>query len=147
VEIVRKGLGSAGALVTPDRRVLLVRRAYPPNDWVMPGGNADPMESPVETLRREVREEVGLEVEPSRMTGVYYHADHRSGEYVHFVFEVPIPNNPPVASDPAEVAEWNLFSPDALPEPMSVSTRIRLTDALAETGPVLPIELPAGSEA
>ena len=141
-----KAMGSAGALVTPDGRVLLVRRAYPPHDWVMPGGNADNGESPVETFRREVTEEVGLDVRPVRMTGVYYHPDHRLGEYIHFVFEAPIPSDPDVVTDPDEVAAWGLFSPDDLPEPMSASTRIRLGDALEAVGPSLPIDLPAHSE-
>jgi 8-oxo-dGTP diphosphatase len=146
MEAVRKAMGSAGALVVPDGRILLVRRAYPPHDWVMPGGNADADESPVETFRREVAEEVGLDVRPERMTGVYYHPDHRLGEYIHFVFTVPIPANPDVVTDPAEVADWGLFSPDALPEPMSASTRIRLGDALKAVGPALPVDLPTRSE-
>jgi ADP-ribose pyrophosphatase YjhB (NUDIX family) len=41
MEFARKATGSAGALVDPSGRVLLVRRAYPPHGWVMPGGNAD----------------------------------------------------------------------------------------------------------
>lgn len=143
---VRKGLGSAGALVTPDRRVLLMRRAYPPGDWVMPGGDADVDESPVETLRREVREEVGLDVSPVRLSGVYYHPDHRHGEYIHFVFEVPIDPDPRVVVDAREVADWGLFALDALPAPMSPSTRIRLTDALSGERQSLPNTLPPGSE-
>lgn len=146
MDIVRKALGSAGALVTPDRRVLLVRRAYPPHDWVMPGGNADAGESPVETFRREVREEVGLDVDPERLTGVYYHRDHRAGEYLHFVFVAPIPAEPEIAVERSEIADWGLFPVHALPEPMSVSTRIRLADALRPDPPALPVELPPKSE-
>lgn len=146
MDFVRKATGSAGALVTPDGRVLLVRRAYPPHDWVMPGGNADHEESPTETFRREVREEVGLDVEPERLTGVYYQADHRAGEFIHFVFVARIPADSQVQTDASEVADWSLFAPDALPEPMSPSTRRRLTDALATTSQILPVELPPGSE-
>ena len=112
----------------------------------MPGGNAHARESPAETFRREVAEELGLDVEPVRMTGVYYHPDHRLGEYIHFVFTVPIPPDPEVVTDPAEIADWGLFSPDALPEPMSSSTRIRLDDALKADARQLPIQLPPGSE-
>jgi hypothetical protein len=45
------------------------------------------------------------------------------------------------------VAEWGLFAPDALPEPMSAFTRIRLNDAVSGSRPPLPIDLPPGSEA
>lgn len=146
MEFARKATGSAGALVAPNGQVLLVRRAYPPYDWVMPGGNADADESPTETFRREVREEVGLEVEPERLTGVYYQADHRAGEFIHFVFRARIPADAPVRIDPAEVAEWAFCALDALPQPMSSSTRRRLADALAATSQMLLVDLPPGSE-
>lgn len=146
MDFVRKATGSAGALLTSDGRVLLVRRAYPPHDWVMPGGNADADESPTDTFRREVREETGLDVEPERLTGVYYQDDHRAGEFIHFVFVARLPDDPQVQTDPAEVSDWSLFAPDDLPEPMTPSTRRRLTDALATTPQLLPVELPPGSE-
>lgn len=132
--------------MTPDGHVLLVRRAYPPNDWVMPGGNAEAGESPIATMQREVLEEVGLDVRPARLTGVYHQSDHRAGEFIHFVFLVPITPDPPVRMDPAEIADWGLFPPDALPEPMSASTRIRLADAVTPRGSFLPVELPPRSE-
>jgi 8-oxo-dGTP pyrophosphatase MutT (NUDIX family) len=144
--VARKALGSAGALLTPDGRVLLVRRAYPPHDWVMPGGNADAGESPVTTLIREILEETGLTATPTRLTGVYYHPDHRLGEFIHFVFQVPISAEPAVRIDPSEIAAWGLFAAQELPEPMSPSTRIRLADALRPRDTFLPADLPPASE-
>ena len=146
MDFVRKAMGCAAALVSPDGRVLLVRRAYPPHDWVMPGGNAEAGESLLETLHREVREELGLPIVVERMTGVYYQPDHRAGEFIHFVFVARIPADPPVRADPNEVAEWSFFARDALPEPMSPSTRRRLGDALGHEWPMLPVELEARSE-
>jgi len=146
MDYVRKAMGCAAALVTADGRVLLMRRAYPPGDWVMPGGNAEVDESPLQTLQREVREELGLMVEVERLAGVYYQADHRAGEFIHFVFVAPIPPDPVVRHPVDEIAEWSLFSRDALPEPMSPSTRRRLEDALGGRWPALPVDLPPGSE-
>jgi 8-oxo-dGTP diphosphatase len=54
-------LGTA-CLIEPDGQVLLVRAAYRRN-WSLPGGLLDKGETPAEGLRREVREEVGIEVE------------------------------------------------------------------------------------
>ena len=47
-----------------ERRVLLVERANPPGQglWAVPGGQLKPGETLVEAVRREVREETGLEV-------------------------------------------------------------------------------------
>lgn len=112
----------------------------------MPGGNAEAGESLLETLRREVREELGLAVEVERLTGVYYQPDHRAGEFIHFVFVARIPADPQVRPNSNEIAEWSFFTRDALPEPMSPSTRRRLGDALGHELPMLPVELEARSE-
>jgi 8-oxo-dGTP diphosphatase len=54
-------LGTA-CLVEHDGRVLLVRTAYRRN-WSLPGGLLDRGEAPADGLRRELREEVGVDVE------------------------------------------------------------------------------------
>ena len=56
---------SAGAVVTDNRgRVLLLKHRFRPGTgWGMPGGFLAEGEQPDEALRRELREEVGLEVE------------------------------------------------------------------------------------
>lgn len=146
MEWVRKATGSAVVIQDPSGQVLLVRRAYPPGDWVLPGGNAEADESPVETATREVREETGLHVAPERMTGVYYQADHQAGEFIHFVFSGSVGDTALIRPDPEEVAEYGFFEPDALPEPMSPATRRRLLDALQPESFRLPVDLPTGAE-
>jgi ADP-ribose pyrophosphatase YjhB (NUDIX family) len=56
---------TAGAVVTDARgRVLLLKHRFRPGTgWGMPGGFIKAGEQPEEGLRRELREEVGLEVE------------------------------------------------------------------------------------
>lgn len=50
-------------LVDPDDRVLLVRFAFPEADvWCAPGGGIDPGEGRLDGLRRELLEEVGLDL-------------------------------------------------------------------------------------
>lgn len=57
----------AGALLTNAAgEVLLVNPTYKPG-WEIPGGAMDPDEYPRETLRREIGEELGLEIEPGRL--------------------------------------------------------------------------------
>lgn len=54
-----------GAVVLDDAgRLLVVRRRNPPaaGRWSIPGGRIEPGESTEEALRREVREETGLDV-------------------------------------------------------------------------------------
>ena len=55
---------AVGAVLIDDGRLLLVERARPPGEglWAVPGGQVRPGETLVEAVRREVREETGLEV-------------------------------------------------------------------------------------
>jgi 8-oxo-dGTP pyrophosphatase MutT (NUDIX family) len=43
----------------------------PNGEWCLPGGNADPGESPEDTVVRETREETGLDVEPVELVDAY----------------------------------------------------------------------------
>src|SRR5262245_47392342 len=57
----------------PEGRVLLVRRARPPFAGAsdLPGGFVEEGEHPLDTLRREQREETGLDVEPGDFLGCW----------------------------------------------------------------------------
>jgi NADH pyrophosphatase NudC (nudix superfamily) len=63
----------AGLITDAQGRLLITVRGTEPGKgrWDLPGGFADPGESAEEALRREVREEVGLEVTAARYVGSY----------------------------------------------------------------------------
>src|SRR6185295_2953820 len=50
--------------------ILITKRADD-GTWDLPGGVVDPGEAPAESLRREVREETGLEVRVREVAGVF----------------------------------------------------------------------------
>lgn len=65
---------AASALcVDGDGRLLLTRRAYEPfrGLWDVPGGFLGEDEHPLDCLRRELREETGLDVEPGAFVGAW----------------------------------------------------------------------------
>ena len=67
-------------------RIWLLRRGFVrrPGLWTIPGGFADLGESVEDAARREVREELTIEVELGRLVGTYSRADDR---VVLIVFE------------------------------------------------------------
>lgn len=139
-------MGGACVLFDETGRVLLVRHAYGRLNWEIPGGGAEPGESPDQTAVREIREETGLEVEIDRLTGAYYEVGprpgHAHGPILHFVFLAHRrePATPPVAMPP-EIDEVGWWALDALPWPMSDFTERRIRDAASgEPAAVMRIE-------
>ena len=53
--------------------VLKLRPTYGDQRWGLPGGAIEPGESIHETLVRECKEELGLDVITKELTGIYYH--------------------------------------------------------------------------
>jgi 8-oxo-dGTP diphosphatase len=73
-------------IVDDEGRVLLTKRSIPPflDMWVMPGGKIDLGEPILDALKREVHEEVGLEVEILGLVDVFEHITPGE-ENCHFV--------------------------------------------------------------
>ena len=73
-------------IIDTDDRVLLTKRNVPPfqGEWVMPGGKIDLGEPIVAALKREVWEEVGLEVEVGELIDIFEHVTPGEDNY-HFI--------------------------------------------------------------
>jgi 8-oxo-dGTP diphosphatase len=110
---------TASALVVDDRgRLLLARRAaeVEHGKWDLPGGFVEEGEDPCETVVRELREETGLEVEPTRFFGIWMDVygdgdDARSTLNLYWLARAVAGD--PVAAD--DVSELRWFARGALP--------------------------------
>lgn len=69
----RRPIVGVGAIVVQGDRVLLVERGRQPlkGTWSLPGGVVEVGEHLKDAIRREVREETGIEVEPLRLVEVF----------------------------------------------------------------------------
>ncbi|MDE2384932.1 MAG: 8-oxo-dGTP diphosphatase MutT [Alphaproteobacteria bacterium] len=80
---MKRLLVSAVALIDPDGRVLLSKRPAGKNLaglWEFPGGKVEEGETPEAALIRELREELGLNVEQSCLAPLTF-ASHRYDEF------------------------------------------------------------------
>jgi 8-oxo-dGTP diphosphatase len=70
-ERAREVVQVVGAAVVEGGRLLVARRAGGPYDgcWEFPGGKVEPDETDAMGLIREIREELGIEIEPERFLG------------------------------------------------------------------------------
>ena len=66
-------IGAVDAIILHKGKVLLGKRTQKPvkGEWWIPGGRQKKGELPEETVRRKVKEEVGLDVKVEKFVGVY----------------------------------------------------------------------------
>ena len=114
-------LGVAAAIQNEKNELLLLLRSDF-DMWCMPGGIMEFGESAADCLRREVREEIGVEAEPVSLLGIYTEPSRhlftfRDGHRVHYVtfaFRTRIVKGTPRVAD-HESRRFGFFSADALP--------------------------------
>ena len=114
-----------------DRRVLLCHRRD--HDlWNLPGGALEHGEAPWDGVIREVREETGLEVEISRLAGVYSKPE---ADDLVFSFRCRRVGGEIALSDEADRVEF--FRADAFP-PNTIPKQVeRIADSFRDTGTVV----------
>jgi 8-oxo-dGTP diphosphatase len=118
---------TVSAFVLDDEgRILLARRAVEPDagQWDVPGGFLEEGEDPVKGLRREIREEAGVEIELGHFVGAFSdtYGEPPEGRHVlNLVWWARIEEGEPHASD--DVAELRWFPKDALPEDVDLAFR------------------------
>ncbi|MGZ3772771.1 MAG: NUDIX domain-containing protein [Pseudobdellovibrionaceae bacterium] len=76
----------AGILLFYKNDLLIVQPTYM-SGWILPGGTVEAEESPYEGLIREIKEELGLNIAPSKLLCVDYISNRDvKGEYIQFLF-------------------------------------------------------------
>ncbi len=102
-----------GAVIVRDGRALIVRRAHEPRrgEWSLPGGRVELGETLIEALRREMKEETGLDIEVGPTLEVFDRVQRDAEGRVRYHFVIvdylcaPI-GGVEVAGDDAEALAW-----------------------------------------
>ncbi len=124
----------AGLIVGGDGRVLISQRRADqalPLQWEFPGGKVEPGEAPVAALARELREELGVEVEVGRIWDVLFHA-YPDFDLVMLVYACRVVAGEP---RPVEVAQVAWVAPGQLSAWDILPADRPLVDRLEHEGP------------
>ncbi|MFE2871416.1 NUDIX hydrolase [Embleya sp. NPDC059259] len=127
----RHSVSVAGVVLDASGRCLLTKRRDN-GQWQAPGGVLELAESIPDGLRREVREETGLDVEPVALTGVY---KNMPLGVVALVFRCRVLGGHLIENDEVSAFTWAQRS--ELSDFMTEAFVVRVSDAMAE--PVAPV--------
>jgi 8-oxo-dGTP pyrophosphatase MutT (NUDIX family) len=128
--------GVTAVILTPEG--LLLQRRSDNGLWGLPGGSVEPGESVTEAVVREVREETGLDVRPTRLVGVYSAPElgqvttYPDGNVIHYIsssFDCVVLGGTLTLNE--ESLELRYFDPEDLPVDLMAVHRIRILDSFS----------------
>lgn len=118
-------------------RILLVKPVYK-DPWEIPGGGVEANESPLDACIREVREELGLELQTARLRSIDYRrpVEGVRGDALRFVFYGGVLSSDETARfqlQSTELSEWRFVSKADLDAYVTPVMARRLRASLAAT--------------
>ena len=125
----RPDAGCGAAIRDADGRILLIQRLREPEAgaWGLPGGKIDFGESAEDTARREIAEELGVEIELTGLACLAETIDKGDGRHwVAPVYEARIISGTPRILEPEKHGGWGWFTHNDLPKHLTTPTRIYL---------------------
>lgn len=126
------------AIVRDEHGALLLHRRQAEGAWAPPSGRVEPGERWLDALRRELREETGLQITVERLVGVYSDPEFQvvrypEGDLVHFYTSLFAVRGRGDLRGSSEGSEWGWFRPEELPSPLLPYAEVWITDALADS--------------
>ena len=113
---------TVSAIISRSGKILLCRRAAGPfaGKWDLPGGFLEEQELAEEGIKREMREELEIEIEIVRLAGIfgptYYPFGDQDVYNTDIYYEVKVPDGEIKAVVGSDVAEVGWFEPNNLPD-------------------------------
>ncbi len=121
---------TVGAIIVNDNgRVMLLNHEFRTGSgWGIPGGFMEAGEQPLEALRRELREEIGVELDAAELVGV---RTLKRPQQVEIHFRCRLREAAKATPQSMEIKSVGWFDADALPPELSTDQRRIIKHALA----------------
>src|SRR4051794_19881301 len=124
---------SVAAVIINDQGQVLMTQRRDNGHWEPPGGVLELDESIIDGLRREVREETGLDIQPERLTGVYKNMPRG---IIALVFRAHVTGGTP-AHQTDETVRLQWLDVQDITARSDEAYAVRVLDAINETNPVI----------
>jgi len=121
------GLAVNVAVIHENKILLTQREDF--ETWILPSGGVEDDESIAQAAIRETKEETGLDVEITKLVGIYSRLGNMSP--VHAVLFTARPIGGEIKCQEGETIAVEWFSFDEIPSPLSAGQEKKIADAIA----------------
>ncbi len=114
--IVKVGIG---VMIVKDGKILLGKRKgkHAAGEYALPGGHFEYMESIVESAKREVMEETGMEIDNVRFLLLFNTKRYAPKHYIDIGLVADWKSGEPQTLEPEKCDGWKWYDIDVLPSP------------------------------
>ena len=124
----------AAVIRDPAGRILLCQQSQGHRLWALPGGRIRNGESPIHAVIRDILEETGTETAVLDLVGMYQLTGDGCGtdlpDVLVHVFRAKMGAGDVAVNAPGRICRLSWHDPNALPEPMTATTRAAVADAV-----------------
>jgi 8-oxo-dGTP diphosphatase len=115
-------------MIVKDGKILMGKRkgSHAAGEYGLVGGHLDPMESFEDCIKREVREECGLEIDNLRFICVSNINTYAPKHYIDIDFIADWQSGEPKVLEPEKCEGWGWYSLGDLPKPLNYLTEVLL---------------------
>jgi len=123
-----------GAAIVRDGRLLLVKRLRPPEagHWNLVGGKVDFLETIEDAVRRETREEVGLEIALGDPLPLVQMIGLDGQHWVSAVYCAHVVSGEAILREPDKMSHLTWAALDDPPEPLALAARLAIAALKAD---------------
>ncbi len=109
-----------GVMIFKDNKILLGKRkgSHGAGEYTWPGGHMEYMESFEQTIRRETKEETGLEIENVKFLRLLNLKAYAPKHYVDILMTADWKSGEPKVLEPNTCEGWDWYNINNLPEPL-----------------------------